>query len=58
MVVSPIGRYTELVSEVTIAIIGNSSLQQAINAMISAPIVESAASVQSFDCQRIGTPAK
>jgi hypothetical protein len=57
IVVSPIGSFTELVTDSTISMIGNRSLQHANNAMIPASIVERAVSVYSCGFQRIGTPA-
>ncbi len=42
--VSPIGSFTELVTDSTILIIGNRSLQHVNNAMILASIVERAVS--------------
>jgi hypothetical protein len=45
MVVFPIGRLVATDNELTISMIGNSSLQQAGRAMISASIVDRAVSV-------------
>jgi hypothetical protein len=55
IVVSVIGRFTELITDSTILMIRNRSLQHADNAMISASIVERAVSVCSCNFQRIGT---
>ncbi len=57
IVVSPIGRFTELVSNSTIPMIGNRFLKHPNNAMILASIVERAVLPCSCDFQRIGTSA-
>jgi hypothetical protein len=49
MVVLPIGSLTDFVTELNMSIIGNSSLQHAERAMISASIVDRAVSVCSLD---------
>ena len=58
MVVFPIGSLTEFVTELTMSMIGNSSLQHAARAMISASIVKRAVSVCSFDCHKTGQSTK
>ena len=49
---------TDFVTELTMSIIGNSSLQHAERAMISASIVDRAVSVGNLDCQKTGQSAK
>ncbi len=58
MVVFPIGRLTDFVTELTMSIIGNSSLQHAERAIILASIVDRAVSVCNLDCQKTGQSAK
>jgi len=58
MVVLPIGSLTDFVTELTMSIIGNSSLQHAERAMVSASIVDRAVSVCNLDCQKTGQSAK
>jgi hypothetical protein len=58
MVVFPIGSLTDFVTKLTMSIIGNSSLQHAERAIISASIVDSAVSVCNLDCQKTGQSAK
>jgi hypothetical protein len=58
MVVFPIGNLTDFVNELTISIVGNSSLQHAERAIISASIVDRAVSVCNLDCQKTGQSAK
>jgi hypothetical protein len=54
----PIGSWTDFVTELTMSIIGNSSLQHAERAMILASIVDRAVSVCNLDCQKTGQSAK
>jgi hypothetical protein len=49
---------TEIVTELTMSIIGNSSLQHAERAMILASIIDKAISVCSCDCHKTGQSAK
>jgi hypothetical protein len=58
MVVFPIGRLVATANEQTMSMIGNSSLQHAERAMISASIMDRAVSVCNFDCQKTGHSAK
>jgi len=58
MVVFPIGSLTDFVTELTMSIIGNSSLQHAERAVILASIVDRAVSVCSLDFQKTGQSAK
>ena len=53
-----IGRLTDSVRDLTMSMIGNSSLQQADRAMILASIVDKAISVCSLDCHSTGHSAK
>jgi hypothetical protein len=53
-----IGSWTDFVTELTMSIIGNSSLQHAERAMILASIVDRAVSVCNLDCQKTGQSAK
>ena len=54
----PIGSWTDFVTELTMSIIGNSSLQHAEKAMNLAFIVDRAVSVCNLDCQKTGQSAK
>ena len=58
MVILPIGSLTDFVTELTMSIIGNSSLQHAERAIISASIIDRAVSVCNLDCQKTGQSAK
>jgi hypothetical protein len=53
-----IGSWTDFVTELTMSIIGNNSLQHAEKAMILASIVDRAVSVSNLDCQKTGQYAK
>ncbi len=54
MVVLPIGKLVALANEQTMSMMGNSSLQHADSAIISASIVDKAAFVCNLDCQNTG----
>ncbi len=58
MVVFPIGRLVASANKRTMSMMGNSSLQHAERAMISASIVDRAVTVCNFDCQNTGHSAK
>ncbi len=58
MVVFTIGNWTEFITELTMSIIGNTSLQHADRAMILASIVDRDVLICSFDCHKTGQLCK